>query len=375
MIIGIPAEVKESENRVGLTPAGLEVLKMEGHSICVQSGAGISSGFADEMYSDLGAEICESAEDVWGKSEMIVKVKDPIESEWKHVRRDQILFTYLHLAASKELTKAILESGVVALAYETVEGEGGDLPLLTPMSEVAGRMSVQAGIRYLETDKGGSGILVGGVPGVAPGKVVIIGGGVVGMNAGIIAAGLGAKVTILDSSLNRLRYLEQTLPKNVEHLFSTREAIRQAICDADLVVGAVLLAGQKAPHVLHKEDLKRMRKGSVLVDVSIDQGGCFETIRPTTHSQPVYEIDGIIHYGVTNIPGIVPRTSTPALTNSTLTYILAIAEKGWEAACRDDLSLRAGLNALDGRLTHKAVAETFGLEHVDPKVILEHLEQ
>ena len=370
MIIGIPVEVKEAENRVSLTPAGAEILVMEGHRVLLQSRAGESSGFSDAMYSTLGVEICNNAESVWEQSEMIVKVKEPIESEWPRMRRGQILFTYLHLAASQKLTNAILDSGIIALAYETVEKSDGQLPLLTPMSEVAGRMSVQAGINYLGMDRRGSGILVGGVPGVEPGKVVIIGGGVVGMNAGVIASGLGAKVVILDSSLPRLRHLDRIMPKNVVHLYSTREAIRQEITDADLIVGAVLLHGSKAPPVILKEDLKKMRKGSVLVDVSVDQGGCFQTIRPTTHADPVFLIDGIIHYGVTNIPGIVPRTSTPALTNSTLPYVLAVASKGWEVACRTDSSLMRGLSAVDGSLTYRAVADTFGMEFANPNVLL-----
>jgi len=370
MKIGIPIEVKEAENRVALTPAGAETLVVEGHQVLLQSGAGESSGFSDSMYSALGVEICKSTNLVWEQSEMIVKVKEPVESEWPRMRRGQILFTYLHLAASQKLTRAILDSGIVALAYETVEKSDGQLPLLIPMSEVAGRMSVQAGVKYLGTDKGGSGILIGGVPGVEPGKVVIIGGGVVGMNAGIIASGLGAKVVILDSSLPRLRHLDRIMPNNVVHLYSTREAIRQELGDADLIVGAVLLHGSKAPHVLLEGDLERMRKGSVLVDVSVDQGGCFQSIRPTTHSDPVYLMGGIIHYGVTNIPGVVPRTSTPALTNSTLPYILAVAGKGWEVACRTDSSLKRGLNAVDGVLTYQAVADTFGMEFVNPNSLL-----
>lgn len=370
MIIGIPTEVKEAENRVALTPAGAETLVAEGHQLLVQSRAGESSGYSDDMYSALGVNICNSAEAVWDQSEMIVKVKEPVEMEWPRMRSGQILFTYLHLAASQKLTKAILDSGIVAIAYETVEESNGQLPLLTPMSEVAGRMSVQAGVKYLETNKGGSGILIGGVPGVAPGKVVIIGGGVVGMNAGIIASGLGAKVVILDSSLPRLRFLQEIMPKNVMHLYSSRETIRQEISDADLIIGAVLLPGSVAPHVLFEEDLKSMRKGSVLVDVSIDQGGCFETIRPTTHSDPVYAIDGIIHYGVTNIPGIVPRTSTPALTNSTIQYISKLAAKGWEIACLNDPSLMNGLNAINGCLTYRAVADTFEMDYSDPRALL-----
>ena len=370
MIIGVPSEVKEDENRVGLTPAGVGALLAEGHRVLLQNGAGKSSGFDDKQYISLGAQICKTAQEVWRKSELIVKVKEPVSSEWEGMRKGQILFTYLHMAASRELTEAIIDSSVVALAYETVGQANGELPLLTPMSEVAGRMSVQAGTRFLEMDKGGSGILMGGVPGVAAGKVVIIGGGTVGMNAAIIAAGLGARVVVLDSSLSRLRHLDRVMPQNVEHLYSTREAIKQEICDADLVIGAVLLPGAKAPRVLYQEDLKTMREGSVLVDVSVDQGGCFETIHPTSHSDPVYCIDGILHYGVTNIPGIVPRTSTPALTNSTLPYISAIAGKGWEQACREDLSLRAGLNAVDGSLTYRAIADNFGIEHVDPEILL-----
>ena len=362
MLIGVPKEIKDDEYRVALTPAGAELLASAGHQLLVEQGAGLGSGFTDDYYENAGAHIADSADEVWARAEMIIKVKEPISGEWPKMREGQVVFTYLHFAASEELTKAFLESGVVAIAYETVELPSGELPLLTPMSEVAGRMAVQEGAKYLEKPQGGLGVLLGGVPGVLPGKVLILGGGVVGTNAAKVAAGLGARVSIMDIDLARLRYLDDVMPANVSLLFSTPYAIRKQVGDADLIIGAVLIPGAKAPHLISSEDLGLMRPGTVIVDVAVDQGGCVETIRATTHHDPVYVVDHVIHYAVANMPGGVPRTSTLALTNATLPYALALANKGWRKACLDDSSLRLGVNAVEGHVTYRGVAEAFGME-------------
>ena len=361
MKIGVPKEIKTNENRIALVPAGAEQLVSTGHSVLIESGAGVGSGFPDETYAGVGAKIAPDAATVWRDSEMILKVKEPIEPEWKHMRRDQVIFTYFHFAADERLTRAHLESGAVCIAYETVELSTGELPLLTPMSEVAGRMAVQEGAKYLEKLYGGRGVLLGGVPGVAPAKVVIIGGGIVGINAAKMAAGMGAKVTVLDLSLERLRYLSDVMPANVVLIHSNRHNLLEQIETADLVVGAVLIPGAKAPKLIRREDLKRMQAGSVIVDVAIDQGGCVETMRPTTHENPTYVIDDVIHYAVANMPGGVPRTSTFALTNATLPYAIQLANKGWKKALRDNPALLKGLNIVDGKVTYGGVADAFGL--------------
>lgn len=362
MLIGVPKEIKPDEYRVALTPAGAEMLTAAGHQIVVESGAGLGSGFTDDFYEGAGAEIVQTSDEVWARAEMIMKVKEPIRPEWPKIREGQLLFTYFHFAADEELTKAFLDSKATAIAYETVELPSGELPLLTPMSEVAGRMAVQEGAKYLEKPQGGLGVLLGGVPGVLPGKVLILGGGVVGTNAAKMAAGLGARVHMMDINLNRLRYLDDTMPANVNLLFSTRYAIRKQVEDSDLIIGAVLIPGAKAPNLITREDLGLMRPGTVIVDVAVDQGGCVETIKPTTHNDPVYTVDGIIHYAVANMPGGVPRTSTLALTNATLPYAIALANKGWKKACLDDRALRLGVNAVDGHVTYAGVAEAFGMD-------------
>jgi alanine dehydrogenase len=367
MKIGIPKEIKTNENRVSLVPAGAEALVAAGHQVFVETGAGTGSGFADEQYTAVGAKILPTADAVWKEGDMIIKVKEPIKVEWPRMRKGQTIFTYFHFAADEELTKAHLESGATCIAYETVELPSHELPLLTPMSEVAGRMAVQAGAKYLEKLHGGLGVLLGGVPGVPTGKVVILGGGVVGVNAAKMAAGLGAKVTILDTSLPRLRYLSDVMPANVELIFSNRQNILTQIATADLVVGGVLLPGAKAPKLIRREDLKLMQPGAVIVDVAIDQGGCVETIKATTHENPVYTVDGIIHYGVANMPGGVPRTSTLALTNATFPYAFRLANKGWKQALREDPALLKGLNVADGKVTYAGVAEAFGMDFHEPE--------
>ncbi len=361
MVIGVPKEIKREEYRVAATPAGVEALTAAGHDVLVEKGAGLASGFTDDFYEEAGAEIVEGADAVWSRAGMIMKVKEPIEAEWPRMREGQLLFTYFHFAASEPLTRAVMDSGAVAVAYETVELPSGELPLLTPMSEVAGRMAVQEGAKYLERHSGGAGVLLGGVAGVLPGKVLILGGGVVGTNAARMAAGLGARVHIMDIDLTRLRYLEDVMPANVHLLFSTRYAIRKQIEDADLVIGAVLIPGKKAPELVLREDLKRMRPGTVIVDVAVDQGGCVETIKPTTHDDPIYVVDDVIHYGVANMPGGVPRTSTLALTNATLPYALRLATQGWWLACAQDRALRLGVNVVAGKVVFPGVAEAFGL--------------
>lgn len=364
MIVGVPKEVKPNENRVALVPAGAEALSASGHEVVVEADAGVGSGFADEAYDLAGATVVSGADVVWERSEMILKVKEPIASEYGLVRSGQVLFTYFHFAADETLTRAVLESRCVAIAYETVQLSNGELPLLTPMSEVAGRMSVQEGAKYLERASGGSGVLLGGVPGVLPAEVVILGGGVVGTNAAKIAAGLGAHVTLLDVNLDRLRYLSDVMPANVDTLYSNRHNVLEQLSRADLLIGAVLLPGAKAPHLVLREDLSCMKEGSVIVDVAVDQGGCVETVRPTTHADPTYVVDGVVHYCVTNMPGAVPRTSTLALSNATFPYILELANRGWRETCKMSRPTALGVNAADGHCTYGAVAEAFGLEVV-----------
>lgn len=371
MIIGVPKEIKTNENRVALVPAGAEALVAGRHQVVVEAGAGEGSGFDDEQYVAAGAAIAPNADAVWAQAEMILKVKEPIAAEWPRLRRGQVVFTYFHFAASEELTRAHLDSGAVCIAYETVELPTRELPLLTPMSEVAGRMAVQEGAKYLEKLYGGRGVLLGGVPGVAPAKVVILGGGTVGINAAKMAAGMGARVMILDVSLDRLRYLADVMPANVQLIFSNRHNILDAIETADLVIGGVLIPGAKAPKLVRREDLKRMKPGAVIVDVAVDQGGCVETIRPTTHENPTYVVDGVIHYGVANMPGGVPRTSTLALTNATFPYTLQLANKGWRRALRENPALLKGLNIVDGKVAYPGVADAFGLECWDPAALLE----
>lgn len=366
MIIGVPKEIKTAENRIAMVPAGAEVLQVEGHTVLIERGAGEGSGFADDAYEAVGATIVAAAEDVWAQADLIVKVKEPIAPEWPHMRAGQVVFTYYHFAASEELTRAVMDSGIVALAYETVQLDSGELPLLTPMSEVAGRMAVQEGAKYLERFYGGRGILLGGVPGVLPAEVVVLGGGVVGTNAAKMAAGLGAHVTILDLSLERLRYLSDVMPANVDLVYSNRHNILEAVTRADLLIGAVLLPGAKAPHLVTRDDLKRMKAGAVIVDVAVDQGGCVETIEPTTHEQPTYVVDDVVHYAVANMPGGVPRTSTLALTNATFPYAVTLAERGWRDACKADRSLFLGLNVIEGKVVYPGVAEAFGLDLTDP---------
>jgi len=370
MIIGVPTEIKTNEYRVALVPAGAESLAGAGHTVLIQKGAGEGSGFPDDLYVQAGARVIDAAEDVWGEAEMIMKVKEPLESEWPRIRKDQLLFTYFHFAASEPLTRAHMDSGAVCVAYETVQLSSGELPLLTPMSEVAGRLAVLEGAKYLERIYGGRGLLLGGVPGVLPANVVILGGGVVGTNSAKMAAGFGARVTIMDVSLPRLRYLSDVMPANVQLLYSSRYNIREQLETVDLLIGGVLLPGKKAPSLVKREDLRLMPQGSVIVDVAVDQGGCVETIYPTTHENPIYEVDGVIHYAVANMPGAVARTSTLALTNATLPYALTLAGKGWRKACRDDAALKLGLNIVDGRITYGGVAEAFGLDHVDVDSVL-----
>jgi alanine dehydrogenase len=333
----------------------------------VEAGAGLGSGFADAAYEDIGAKKAAHARAVWAEADMILKVKEPISPEWSLMRPGQTVFTYFHFAASEELTRAVVQSGCVAIAYETVQLASGELPLLTPMSEVAGRMAVQEGAKYLEAVTGGSGILLGGVPGVLPAEVLVIGGGVVGTNAARMAAGLGASVTLLDLSLERLRYLADVMPANVKLLYSNRRNLLDQLAKADLVIGAVLVPGTKAPKLVRREDLKAMKPGSVVVDVSVDQGGCIETIRPTTHENPTYTVDGVVHYGVANMPAAVPRTSTLALTNATLPYARRLARDGWRGACRGDHALMLGLNVVESKVVYPGVAEAFGLPLMDPQ--------
>ena len=363
MIIGVPKEIKNNENRVGMTPSGVQEMTKHGHVVFVQASAGVNSGFSDDAYTAAGAKILPTIEEVYATAEMIVKVKEPIASEYKLVRKGQLVFTYFHFASSEPLTKAMIESGAVCCAYETVERKDRSLPLLVPMSEVAGRMATQEGCYFLERPRGGKGKLMGGVPGVKPAKVFVIGAGVVGTAAARTAAGMGADVTICDISLPRLAYLADVMPRNVKTLMSSEYNIREELKSADLVVGSVLIPGAKAPKLVTREMLALMEPGSVLVDVAIDQGGCFETSHPTTHEEPTYYVDGILHYCVANIPGAVPYTSTLALTNATLPYALQLADKGWRKACADNEELRKGLNVVEGKVVYKEVAEAWGLPY------------
>ena len=363
MKVGIPKEIKNNENRVGMTPSGVAELVKHGHSVVVQHTAGEGSGFSDDEYKRAGASILANIEDVYAEAEMIVKVKEPIEPEYKLIRKGQVLFTYFHFACDRPLTDAMLQSGATCIAYETVEKDDRSLPLLIPMSEVAGRMATQNGAYYLQKTKGGKGKLMAGVPGVKPAKVLVLGGGTVGEAAARIAAGMGADVTITDVSLPRLKQLAAELPANVHTLYSSEHNIRKELPDVDVVIGSVLIPGDAAPKLITRNMISLMEPGTVLVDVAIDQGGCFETSRPTTHSEPIYIIDGIVHYAVANIPGAVPNTSTTALTNATLRYALALADKGWQQACRDDKSLLRGVNIVGGKCTYEAVAKVWGLPY------------
>lgn len=363
MKIGIPKELKAFENRVAVTPAGVIDFISNGHSAFVQTGAGLGSGFSDQDYITAGATILSSIEEVYAIADMIVKVKEPLEPEYGLIKENQVVFTYFHFASNKKLTEAMIASKAICIAYETVELADHSLPLLVPMSEVAGRMAIQEGARFLEKPNKGKGILLGGVPGVKPANVIVIGGGVVGAQAARIAAGVGARVTILDKSLPRLRYLSDVMPANVVTQYSNSHVIGELIKSADLIVGAVLHAGDKAPVVVNKEMLKDMQPGTVLVDVAIDQGGCFETSKPTTHVEPIYIIDDIIHYCVANIPGAVPMTSTLALTNVTLPYAITLANLGWANACEKYPDLRKGLNIVKGNIVYKAVADAFGFDY------------
>lgn len=363
MRIGIPKEIKQGESRVGMTPAGVAELIKHGHKVFVQHTAGEGSGFPDAAYEHVGAEILPTIEDVYAQSEMIIKVKEPIEPEYSLVRKDQLVYTYFHFASDRPLTEAMIKSGAVCLAYETVEEADHSLPLLRPMSEVAGRMAVLNGAYYLQKTKGGKGKLISGVPGVKPTKVLVLGGGTVGEAAARMAAGMGADVVITDISLPRLRQLSIELPANVTTLYSSEHNIRQELRDADIIIGSVLVPGDKTPHLITRDMLSLMEPGTVLVDVAIDQGGCFETSHPTTHAEPVYTVDGIVHYCVANIPGVVPNTSTLALTNATLKYALQLADKGWRKACEENPALRKGLNIVEGKVVFKPVADVWGLKY------------
>ncbi len=370
MKVGILKEIKTAENRVAMTPAGVETMRANGHIMMVEKDAGLGSGFADAAYVAAGAEIIDDPAAIYANADMVMHVKEPQPSEYDLIREGQIVFTYFHFAPNEPLTRAIIKSGSIAIAYETVEGPRKDLPLLTPMSEVAGRMSVQEAAKYLERSYGGRGILLGGVTGVAPATVVVIGGGIVGTNAAQMACGLGAKVYLLDMNLDRLRYLSEVMPKNCFPMMSNPTLLRELVMEADVVIGAVLVAGTKAPKLLTREMLKQMKKGSVIVDVAIDQGGCFETSKATTHTDPVYEIDGVIHYCVANMPGAVPVTSTMALTNATLPYALQIANKGWKQAALENHGIKTGLNIADGQVTFKGVSDAFNLEYTPVETVL-----
>jgi len=370
MIIGVPKEIKNNENRVAVTPAGVKELAKHGHAVFVQATAGEGSGFLDDDYKGAGATMLPTIEEIYAKAEMIIKVKEPIEPEYKLIKKNQLVFTYFHFASYEPLTHAMMESGSVCLAYETVETKDRSLPLLVPMSEVAGRMAIQEGAKYLEKPLRGRGILLGGVPGVRPAKVLILGGGVVGTNAAKMAAGMGADVTIMDLSLPRLRYLDDVMPANVNTMMSNEYNILELIKSHDLIVGAVLIPGAKAPNLITKAMLKDMLPGTVLVDVAVDQGGCIETCKPTTHEDPTFVIDDIVHYCVANMPGAVPYTSTLALTNATLPYAIQLANKGWQKACQDSEQLKLGLNVINGDVVYKGVSDAFGLPYTDVETYL-----
>ncbi|MDF9801217.1 alanine dehydrogenase [Catalinimonas alkaloidigena] len=371
MIVGVPKEIKNNENRVGLTPAGVKELTKLGHTVKVQRTAGEGSGFTDELYEEAGASILPDIASVYGEAEMIIKVKEPIEPEYKLIKKDQLVFTYFHFASSEALTKAMIETGAICLAYETVELPDRSLPLLVPMSEVAGRMAIQQGAKYLEKPLKGRGILLGGVPGVRPAKVLILGGGIVGMQAAKMAAGLGADVTIMDTNLNRLRYLSDILPANVSTMMSNEYNIRAMLGQVDLIVGAVLIPGAKAPKLITRDMLKDMQPGAVLVDVAVDQGGCIETCTPTTHEKPTFIIDDVVHYCVANMPGAVPYTSTIALNNATLPYAIQLANLGWEKACATMEPLKKGLNVVKGDVVYQSVAEAFNMPFVEVEKYIE----
>ncbi len=370
MIIGVPKEIKNNENRVALTPAGALEFTKRGHTVYIQSTAGLGSGFSDQDYINAGAKIKKTIEETYDVAEMIMKVKEPIKSEYKLIKEDQLVFTYFHFASHKPLTTAMIKSKAVCLAYETVELSDRSLPLLVPMSEVAGRMAIQQGAKYLEKPAKGRGVLLGGVPGVPPGKVLVLGGGIVGTQAAKMAAGLGASVTILDINLSRLRYLNDVMPANVITMYSNEYNIRNLIQTHDLIVGAVLIPGAKAPNLITRDMLKLMRPGTVLVDVAVDQGGCMETTKPTTHEKPTFIIDDVVHYSVANMPGAVPYTSTVALTNATLPYAVQLAQKGWKQACNENHSLKLGLNVIKGKVVYEGVAEAFGLKLHDVEEFL-----
>ncbi len=370
MIIGVPKEIKTHENRVAIQPGGVVQMKRNGHEVLIQKGAGVGSGFSDQEYMDAGATILSDVEELWQRAEMIMKVKEPIAEEYSRMREGQVIFTYFHFAADEALTRAVVDSKCIAIAYETVEKADGSLPLLIPMSEVAGRMAAQEGAVYLEKPKGGRGVLMGGIPGVAPAKVLVLGGGVVGVNAAKIAAGMGADTTIMDISMTRLRYLDDVMPRNINTVFSSEANIRAMLPQVDMIIGAVLKPGAKAPHLITRDMLREMRPGTVLVDVAIDQGGCFETSKPTTHKDPVYFVDDILHYCVANMPGAVPYTSTLGLTNVTLPYAIALANKGWKKALKEDPELLLGLNIADGTIVYKDVAEAFGMEWESVETVL-----
>ncbi len=373
MIVGVPKEIKANENRVAIQPSGVEMLLQNSHAVLIETKAGLGSGFEDEDYKKAGAQILETPKEIFEKADMIMKVKEPLAEEYGLIRKGQIIFTYFHFAASKELTETIMKTRCVAIAYETIERADKSLPLLNPMSEVAGRLSIQAGARCLEKTFGGHGVLLGGVTGVAPAKVVIIGGGIVGTNAAQMAAGLGANVIILDINIERLRFLNHVLPANVTTMMSTPANIRQQIADADLIVGAVLIHGAKAPHLITKDMLKLMKKGSVIADVAVDQGGCVETIHPTTHAEPTYEVDGVVHYGVANMPGAVPKTSTIALTNVTLPYAIEIANEGYLEAIKTNREIALGANIIFGKVTYGPVAEAFNLQYTPLEEVIASL--
>ena len=370
MIIGVPKEIKNNENRVALTPAGTQELTRRGHTVYIQTKAGEGSGFTDEEYTKANGKILPTAEQVFSTAEMIMKVKEPVEQEYTLIRKDQLVFTYFHFASYEPLAHAMIKTGAVCLAYETVERVDGSLPLLVPMSEVAGRMSIQEGAKYLEKPLKGRGILLGGVPGVMPAKVLILGGGVVGTNAAKIAAGMGADVIITDVNINRLRYLDDVMPKNVHTMVSNDYVLRELVKTHDLIIGAVLVPGAKAPKLITRDMLSTMRPGTVLVDVAVDQGGCIETCKPTTHENPTYIIDDVVHYCVANMPGAVPYTSTLALTNATLPYAIKLASQGWKKACQDSMELRKGLNVIQGKVVYKAVADSFNLPYTEVKEFL-----
>jgi len=363
MIIGVPKEIKADEYRVAVVPAGVEQLKRHGHRVLIERGAGVGSGIADADYEAYGAELASSPREIWERAELVCKVKEPLPQEISLIRPNQVVFTYFHFAASRELTEGVRDSGCVAIAYETIHDSKGRLPLLAPMSEVAGKMSVQEGAKYLERPMEGRGILLGGIPGVEPANVLVLGGGIVGTCAARLAAGFGANVVIMDIDLYRLRYLDEVMPANVTTVYSTPEAIRRHLQTADLVIGGVLIAGSRAPMLVRRENLSLMRPGSVIVDVAVDQGGCCETTRPTTHGNPTYVVDGVVHYAVANMPGAVARTSTFGLTNATISYLLKLANLGWKKACADDPGLAAGVNIVDHKITNRGVADAFGLPY------------